>query len=448
MPEEPGPWAIVVSVGYRVGAWEVTGPIASGSWGGVYAARRVEPPRAAHDPPEGSVAALKFLPAGGLTPLQHAAVREIAEAEVRFSGQAEHPRLIRAIETLVVSDPGHSTLDGAVVLVMEQATRSLRDALEAAAGEGPVPDAPRLVTQICEGLVHLHASGWVHGDLKPSNALMMGDGSVRLADFGLTGELEGTHAYVSHLGSSDFLPPEWWDERVSDRGVASRTTRDVWALGVTAHQLLTGGLHPFPGTTARARAVAARSYAAGHAPLRLAETLPPQWRPIVADCLAPDHERRSRHPAPALVARLRALSDGPQPPRAASPVRPSRRRAVAAVALVGAIAMSSARLRGDASTNVVTVYNAEAACQAPRIPDCRLALARDPYAAYSRENVARRVWHGDRLTVDCAIPDGTTVTAESGIRSSRWYRVVSAEPVWLPAVRVEPTGQPALPACR
>ena len=154
----------------------------------------------------------------------------------------------------------------------------------------------------------------------------MADGSVRLADFGLARELDGTHAYAPRVGSSDFLPPEWWSERISERGIPVRPTVDIWALGVTMHQLLTGGLHPFPGAGPRARGAAAQAYADGRAPLRLADELPSEWRPIVADCLAPDHASRLPHTAASILARIpgasaRSSLPGPPGPRA----RPQRR---------------------------------------------------------------------------------------------------------------------------
>ncbi|MGH8906424.1 MAG: protein kinase domain-containing protein [Egibacteraceae bacterium] len=312
--------------GYRVGGWEVNGGIASGSWGSVYAGRRVEEPRTSTDPPQGSSAALKFLPSGTLTPLQYAHLSEIVDREIRFAslcGQAGHPLLVRTFETLVVDDPSEPALHGAVVLAMERAVRSLADLLDAVGGEAAAPNADRLAAEICEGLAHMHASGWVHGDLKPSNVLLMADGSVRLADFGLTGELEGTHAYTPQVGSSDYLAPEWWTEQLSERGIASRTTGDIWAFGVTAHLLLSGGLFPFPGASTRARASAAQAYADGDAELHLADSLPPGWRSIIADCLAPDHATRSRHTAADLLARIHALrsSSTEEAPRA-----PGRRR--------------------------------------------------------------------------------------------------------------------------
>jgi serine/threonine-protein kinase len=399
--------------GFQAGRWRVGGHIASGSWGSVYAARAED----------GTEAALKFIAGGLLSPAQYAQLEE-----ARFNEQADHPRLVRTFETFVVDEPSP-----AVVVAMERAERNLQDAL---ADVDPVP----VITAICEALVHIHACGWVHGDLKPSNVLLMADGSVRIADFGLARELEGTHAYAPRVGSSDFLPPEWWSERISERGIAVRPTVDIWALGVTIHQLLTGGLYPFPGAGPRARTAAAQAYAAGRAPLRLADELPPVWRPIVADCLAPDHAARRRHTAASILARI--------------PGRPRPRRRWPALAATGTAAAAivgvvlSMAVDGPVAAHGLTVFNAETACQTSRSDDCRLGLAGDPQAKYAPANVVARVRHGDRLTADCFVAGATTVTAEDGRSSDRWYRVRTRDgEAWLPAVRLAPAARPAVPPC-
>ncbi|WP_345328492.1 serine/threonine-protein kinase [Kitasatospora aburaviensis] len=266
--------------GYRIGE-----PIGAGAWGSVYAARGT------CEPPE---VAVKFLGPARLSPGQRRTMAQIARSETRFSRRADHPHLIRTLAVVTVDDPAHPELDGAVALVMERAARSLQDVLAAARPRTPVPDADRVLTEVCAGLTHMHAAGWVHGDLKPGNVLLMPDGTAKLADFGLTAELEGTHAYAPPLGSPDHVPPEWWSERTGARGVALRPSADVWAFGVLAHQLLTGGLHPFLGATARARSLAGQAYARGAAPLRLDDALPQRWRPVVTACLTADREERAR----------------------------------------------------------------------------------------------------------------------------------------------------------
>lgn len=287
-------WTVRVPVGYRVGGWEVTAPIATGSFGSVYAARRVD-----KDPADAScIVALKFMATGPMGVRQFREIHKLVQREVDFSCDANHERLVKVSESLVVQD-ADVEFDGAVVLVMERAAQSLQDLLDHARGREPVPQATQLIVQICEALAYLHTSGWIHGDLKPSNILIMTDGSVRLADFGLVTRLEGTHGYGPPFGSIDYLPPERWDDQLGLRGVRVRPSDDVWALGITAHQVLTGG-------TSSARR-AAQDFATGRAPLRLPGDLDEGWREFIASCLAPDYASRSS--VPDLFERARVLSD-------------------------------------------------------------------------------------------------------------------------------------------
>ncbi|MQS17706.1 protein kinase [Streptomyces kaniharaensis] len=303
----PGDRASDPPAGYLVAGYRTGELLGAGAWGSVYAARG----------PDGTQAAVKLLGPARLSPGQRRTMAQIAHSELRFSRRADHPNLIRTLAVATVDDPAHPALDGALALVMERAARSLQDLLAAARPGAPVPGAERILTEVCAGLTHMHRAGWVHGDLKPANVLLMPDGTAKLADFGLTAELEGTHAYAPPLGSPDHVPPEWWSERTGARGVALRPSADVWAFGVLAHQLLTGGLHPFLGATARARSLAAQAYARGAAPLRLDAALPRRWRAAVTACLAADREERARGDLRALVAAATARPAAPRPRRAA-----------------------------------------------------------------------------------------------------------------------------------
>ncbi len=325
-PEVARPAA--VPIGYRVGRWVLEAPIASGAWSSVYAARPLDGGGPAD-------VAVKFLPVARLTPQQAANLRDLAAREAACLRALQHPALVAVLETFVVDDPDHPELDGAVVLVMERAAGNLRDSLIAARGT-PLRDGHELLRQLATALVAVHEAGWVHGDVKPANVLLMEDGTVRLADFGLAGELEGTHAYLPLLGSEDYLPPEWWTEEVGIEGVPARPSRDVWAYGVVAHQVLTGGRHPFPGATARARSSAARAYARGESELRLDDVVPDGWRPIIRDCLAPTHEARARHTAAAVLERVEALD--PAATLSSRRRRPRRRR----LAIAGAVLVAAA----------------------------------------------------------------------------------------------------------
>ncbi|MFI1722641.1 serine/threonine-protein kinase [Streptomyces sp. NPDC020489] len=322
--------------GFRVDGWELGTVIGSGGWGTVYEARPVADDPTARAVADGTTVAVKVLPTGALAPGQRAALGELVAREVRFSAEADHPHLVRTHAVCTVDAPDLPALDGAIALVMDRAEASLRQVLDAAATGRPIPDAVRILRGVAAGLSHMHDAGWVHGDLKPANVLLGADQGVWLADFGLATELEGTHAYVPPLGTLDHVPPEWWSQRTGADGTVVRPTADIWAFGVLAHQVLTGGLHPFPGATARARSLAAQTYARGTAPLRLDAGLEEGWRRLIEDCLAPDHAGRLRHTAASVVARIEQL---------AVPRRRYRLLPVAAVALA---ALSAAAVAGTA----------------------------------------------------------------------------------------------------
>ncbi|WP_328562279.1 protein kinase domain-containing protein [Streptomyces coelicoflavus] len=330
------PYAVPVPKGYRIGPWEVREPLASGAFATVYDATRTagegegEPSRRA---------ALKFLPTGTRTPRQLHHLRDLAEREVQLLRRLRSPRLIRMYDTLTVDDPDHPELDGATVLVLERAEESL----DAVLARAPSPDAgPALLAQICEGLHQLHHAGWVHGDLKPANVLLMADGSARLADFNLAAEMEGTHAYTPAFATPDYTPPELLWPEVDERGTRIRPSADVWAFGVLAHVVLTGAF-PLPGGTSEARSDAATRYASGREELRLSPGLPDAWREIISDCLARTHEERADRTAgtASLLRRVERVA-GTSPAARLPRLRPHRRRRAVLVSALVAVALAAA----------------------------------------------------------------------------------------------------------
>ncbi|MFG2553594.1 protein kinase [Streptomyces sp. NPDC048581] len=346
MSVDTPPYTVSVPNGYRVGGWEVREHIACGSFSSVYAARRVDP-----DADGPSEAALKFLATGTRTPRQLSHLQELAERETELLRRLQRPRLIRMYDALTVDDADLPHLDGATVLALERAEGSL-DQLLQRPGERrspggravAVPGGPSLLAQICEGIAHLHHAGWVHGDLKPANVLLMADGSVRLADFNVASELEGTHAYAPAFASTDYSPPELLWAEVEEHGHRIRPTVDIWAFGVLAHVVLTGG-PPLPGATPGARRDAAVRYADGRAELRLSPELPDAWRQIVTDCLAPTHLARAPHTAQALLRRVEAAAGAARSPRLPR-LRPRRGPHPAVLGSLAALAVGALATAG------------------------------------------------------------------------------------------------------
>ncbi|MFC0842717.1 serine/threonine-protein kinase [Streptomyces noboritoensis] len=486
----------LLPVGHRIGPWIVGEPIGAGGWATVYAGRRAgreaadgapadrhedrlaevhaddlrNPPdqderdQAQDEPNDPDVyeVALKVMPTAGLAPRQARNVAEAARRELELGRGAGHPRLVRLLDSLVLSAPDRPFLDGAIVLVMERARCNLRELLASSVTEA---ECARLVTGICEGLDHMHRSGWVHADLKPENILIGRDGEVRLSDFGFAIELTGTHGWTAPMGTLDYLPPERWREPLGERGIQIRPSADIWALGIVIHEVFAHGAYPFPGATPTARGAAVQEYAEDRAALRMDGAVPEFWRALAADCLAATHAARAPHTAESLLERIRthATEDGT---RRSGPRRSRVRRRLRFAALLVALGCAAAAAAlwayggADDDTQVpshIQVFNAERGCQdrADREPQCSLGLAIDPLRPYTADNVVgTRVWHGDVLDAECQLPQGQPIIDEEDLRSTTWFRVRlpradAAAPrphtAWLPAVRTK--DRPSLPHC-
>ncbi len=97
-----------------------------------------------------------------------------------------------------------------------------------------------ILHQIGMALVHVHAMGIVHCDIKPSNILFNAKGQALLMDFGIAEILSSTSQPRKTIqGSFDYMPPEQW------QGMICRAS-DQYALGCLAYRLYTGHL-PFHG---------------------------------------------------------------------------------------------------------------------------------------------------------------------------------------------------------
>lgn len=114
-----------------------------------------------------------------------------------------------------------------------------------------LPDAFKLAAQVTEGLKHLHANGITHCDIKPNN-LLWTDQGVKIIDFNVS-MLESNPA-ARGGGSRKYLPPDL--DLEADQSETVRCDRDLYALGVTFYQAVTGRYPweksdvPVPGQTA------------------------------------------------------------------------------------------------------------------------------------------------------------------------------------------------------
>ena len=100
------------------------------------------------------------------------------------------------------------------------------------------------ISQIMRGLSHAHSRGIIHRDIKPQNIMVLRDGSVKVADFGIACLANAGQTLTQEaLGSVHYISPE------QARGDRIDARSDIYSAGVVLYEMLTGRL-PFEGDSA------------------------------------------------------------------------------------------------------------------------------------------------------------------------------------------------------
>ena len=159
------------------------------------------------------------------------------QREAKAAARITHPNIVNVFDVGVA--------EGRHYIVMEYVPgRTLKERIKE---EGPVPAAQALeiARQIAGALAQAHANNLVHCDIKPHNILVMPDGNVKVADFGIARAVtESTMTYNDNImGSVHYFSPE------QARGTIITPKSDVYSLGVVLYEMLTGRI-PFDGNTA------------------------------------------------------------------------------------------------------------------------------------------------------------------------------------------------------
>ncbi len=141
------------------------------------------------------------------------------------------------------------------------------------------------ITQIMRGLSHAHSRGIVHRDIKPQNIMVLRDGSVKVADFGIAC-LENSAQTLTQeaLGSVHYISPE------QARGDRTDARSDIYSAGVVLYEMLAGRL-PFEGDSAVSVAIQHLS-SIPLAPREVNPEIPEQLELICIKAMAPDIQRR------------------------------------------------------------------------------------------------------------------------------------------------------------
>ena len=174
--------------------------------------------------------------------------------EAQSAGRLNHPGIVAVYEygeaigeddrTMVAGPDAATDASQPVAFIAMEFVkgRELRDYFEANERFG-LPDVARLMGEILSALGHAHANGVVHRDIKPANLIVLDDGRVKIADFGIAriekseltqaGTVMGTPSYMS--------PEQFLGQTVDGRS-------DLFSCGVILYQFLTGE-KPFTGNT-------------------------------------------------------------------------------------------------------------------------------------------------------------------------------------------------------
>jgi serine/threonine protein kinase len=296
---------MAVSIGARLGPYEITGALGAGGMGEVYRAR---------DTKLGRDVAIKILPelfaadaerlarfqreAQLLAALNHpnlAAIYGLEDAPSTSSGPAGAARFI--VMELVEGESLDARLKARAPRGFTDGTRGF-----SRAGALPVTEALDIARQIIDALETAHEKGIIHRDLKPANIMLTDDGQVKVLDFGLakhdagstlSGERDGfTHSPTMTfaatqagiiLGTAPYMSPE------QARGRAADKRSDVWAFGCVLFEMLTAK-RAFEGEDATD--IIAAVVRAEPDWTALPAAVPPAIRTLIQRCLVKDRKAR------------------------------------------------------------------------------------------------------------------------------------------------------------
>ena len=256
----------------HLGRYEITGELGRGAMGIVYKA---------YDPLIERVVAIKTINLRALSDAERAEYETRFYQEAKAAGRLTHPNIV------TIHDLGES---GDVAYIAMELMEG-RDLQEMLYGKTRllVTDALNIAIQVASGLFYAHQHGVVHGDIKPSNIMVLGDNLVKIADFGIARLIHSTENRQDEaiFGTPSFMSPE----QIQGKAIDARS--DIFSLGVVLYDMLSARL-PFP-AEGTAKLKEQLTTLEPEKPSALNPSIPAELDTIIHKCLAKDPDARYRN---------------------------------------------------------------------------------------------------------------------------------------------------------
>jgi dienelactone hydrolase/tRNA A-37 threonylcarbamoyl transferase component Bud32 len=327
--------------------------------------------------------------------------------EIAITARLNHPHI------LALLDSGEAAGGELLYYVMPVATgESLRDRL-ARGGALPLADALRVAMDATEALVHAHAQGVVHRDIKPDNVLLSG-GHAIVVDFGIAKAVGQARDTVltsegMSLGTPAYMAPE---QAAGNLDTDHRA--DIYAIGALLFEMLAGA-PPFTGTFQQIVMEKVTKDAPSLGPRCPAAS--PELVRLVARCLARDPAARPAT-AEALLGELRALAV-PQRARSRTPVLVGGLALAAATAL----AVMFVRDRRVRWVHETALPNIQRLAEADEL-DSAFALAATAAERAPNDSAVDAAWAGlSMMQSFLSEPPGAKVTRAAVNDTTHWIAV-------------------------
>src|SRR3954454_6178025 len=209
---------------------------------------------------------------------------------LRFRDEAVHSAALMHTNIATVFDYGED--EGLAFLVMELVSGEPLSAILNRRGPLPPSEVRSIMGQAALALGVAHEARVVHRDIKPANIMVREDGLVKLTDFGIARALDAS-GHTQHgemLGTPNYISPE------QALGHAATGASDLYALGMVAHEMLSGQ-RPFDRGTPIATAL---SHVNEPTP-PLPDDVPEDLRDLIHECLEKDPQKRPANAAAVAV---------------------------------------------------------------------------------------------------------------------------------------------------